>query len=244
MAENNALELNGVSVSYGKTRILKDISLRIPKGIIHVIIGPSGAGKTTLIKVINGLVKPQKGTVKVLGHSLKKSTMVNLRSQIGYIPQNMGLVRILSARENVLMGGLKRVGTLRSIFNIFPKEEIEHADKLLGMLGLESKKNVKVYRLSGGEKRRVAIARALMQNPKILLADEFLSDIDFVKTELIMKKIKELKKKFDLTVIMVEHDICVAKEFGDKVAFMRNGKLIPELSAKELDSVNLCRMFE
>ena len=143
MAENNALELNGVSVSYGKTQILKDISLRIPKGIIHVIIGPSGAGKTTLIKVINGLVKPQKGTVKVLGHSLKKSTMVNLRSQIGYIPQNMGLVRILSARENVLMGGLKRVGTLRSIFNIFPKEEIEHADKLLGMLGLESKNQEK-----------------------------------------------------------------------------------------------------
>lgn len=233
MQTTAAIELQKIHAYYGHHRVLEDLTLSIPKGIIQGIIGPSGSGKTTLIKIINGLVKSRKGRVKTF----------TKKPHIGYIPQHMGLVKILTARENVLMGSLARVGTLRSIFKLFPKKEIQEADHLLEILELKSKADTPVYKLSGGEKRRVAIARALMQKPKILLADEMLSDLDFVKAKFIMEKIKSLKKEFDLTVVIIEHNLCLAKEFCDKIAILKNGKITENINKKTLNQKNFCKLF-
>jgi len=239
-----AIELDQIQANYGLDQILKDYSMRIPRGTIQGIIGPSGAGKTTVIKIINGLKKAQQGTVKIFNRELNKHSLQELRPQIGYIPQNMGLIHLLTAKENVIIGGLARIGTLRSIFKFFPKNEIEKADHLLEILGLTSKADIPVFKLSGGEKRRIAIARALMQEPKILLADEILSDLDFIRANFIMEKIKQLKDELSLTVVMVEHNLCNAREFSDQVAFLADGKIQNNLNKQELGEGSLCKLFQ
>lgn len=238
-----AVEFSDVASCYGRQKILEHVNLRIPKGNTQVIIGPSGAGKTTFLKILNGLMHTCHGSVKILGEKLTPESVHKLRPKIGYVPQHMGLVKVMSARENVLLGALPRLGFWRSIFNMFPQEEHDLADHLLDVVGLSAKKRFKTYCLSGGEKRRVAIARALMQKPDILLADEILSDLDIATTRLIIEKIQALKKEFKLTVIMVEHDIFVAKECGDNIAVIRNGKLESDIDIHNKQGEELLELF-
>ncbi len=243
MTKKSVIEISNITTAYGKNPVLKGVSLTVSKGTKHIIIGPNGSGKTTLIKVINGLIPKKTGRIKVLDKDLKKSTLTKVRPKIGYIPQNMGLINIYSALDNVILGALPKISTLKSIFKVFPKNQVEKAKKLLEFLGLKSKINKKVYQLSGGEKRRVAIARALMQNPEIILADEILSDLDFVNAELIMNKLKKLKEDHNLTILMVEHDLCIAKKFADKISVIQDGKIKKEISPKDLISKNVCNFF-
>lgn len=243
MTENTAITLDRIHVSFAKNHVLNDLSLKIPKGSIQGIIGPSGTGKTTLIRVINGLKKAQKGSVKIFEQTLNSKSLSEIRPKIGYIPQETGLINIMTAEENVLMGGLSRVGNLRSIFKIFPKKEISRARELLDILGLSSKFESKVYQLSGGEKRRVAIARALMQDPKLLLADEILSDLDFLNSKFIMQKLEELNRQLALTIVMVEHNLCNAHEFSDQIAYLQNGK-IKNFQKRDISHHKLCKLFQ
>jgi phosphonate transport system ATP-binding protein len=238
-----AVEFKNVASCYGRQRILENVDLTIPKGITQVIIGPSGAGKTTFLKILNGLMHTCAGSVSIFGSKLTKESVQKLRPKIGYVPQHMGLVKVLTARENVLLGALPRLGFWRSLFKMFPQEERDFADHLLNVVGLSAKKGFKTYCLSGGEKRRVAIARALMQKPDILLADEILSDLDMATTRLITQKIEALKKEFDLTVIMVEHDIFVAKECGDQIAVIRKGGLESNIDVHGKQGEELLALF-
>ena len=152
------IRLDDVWFSYNNNGYaIKGIDLTIPQGTTTVILGPSGSGKSTLLKLINGLVKPAKGSVRILGAPVNGT---NTRRLIGYIPQQLGLVRNLTALENVLIGALPRIDWFRSFLGIFPSQEIEHAQTLLQMVGISPKAQEKVCRLSGGERQRVAIARA------------------------------------------------------------------------------------
>jgi phosphonate transport system ATP-binding protein len=153
-------------------------------------------------------------------------------SKIGYIPQNLGLVKNLNVLENTLIGSLPRVDKLKSIFKIFPDKEIDEANKILHMVGLEDKTCRKAYQLSGGEKRRVAIARALMQKPNILLADEIVSELDHVTAIEIMELISEAKRRINLTAIMIHHDMNLALEYADRVAVIKEGEKILEIGVE------------
>jgi len=187
---------------------------------------------------------PKKGDVKILGKDIPNGNNHNqLRKQIGYIPQNLGLVKTMTVRENVLMGALARIGTIKSLFKAFPKKEINLADHLIEVVGLNSKADKKVFHLSGGEKRRVAIARAFMQKPKILLADEILSDLDFIKVKTITNKIQALKDEFGVTVIMVEHDLHVARNFGEKIMILREGEIKGNFLSEEINDKLLHEAF-
>lgn len=240
----NAVELQAIWASYTDDYALKNLTLAVPQGIVQFIIGPNGAGKSTLIKVLNGIVKPQKGSVVILGKKREAySSLADLRTNLGYIPQNLGLVKMMTAKENVLMGCLPRINALHSFFKLFPKEEQKLADYLLAMVGLKTKADAKVYCLSGGEKRRVAIARALMQKPKILLADEILSDLDFKIAQDIMEKLRTLKDEFNITLIMVEHDIVTVKKFGDKIALIKNGEIKLNTTINNLDDKMIYKLF-
>ncbi len=167
------VQLSGVKVMYSDRCVLQDVSLEVEEGESYFIIGPSGSGKTTLLKTINGLVTPSEGKVTVFGLEINgHSHLSAVRKRIGYIPQNLGLVRNLTVTENVLLGALPRTRPFFSLVKHFSDEDLDISVDALRAVGLEDQGHKKVYSLSGGEMQRVAIARTLLQRPSILLADE------------------------------------------------------------------------
>lgn len=229
------IQMNDVSTSYdSKSFALEHVNLSIDRGTNYAIVGQSGSGKSTLLKLINGMMSPNGGTVKVdyMTPDRKNKAFRRVMHTIGYIPQNLGLVKNLTVLENVLVGALPRLGTVQSLFKRFPTAEIAEATKIIGQVGLSGKESRKAYMLSGGEKRRVAIARALMQKPAILLADEIVSELDHVTAKEIMDLIADAQKKISLTAIMVHHDMKLALEYADRVAVIKDGSKILEIGVE------------
>ena len=232
---NTIIQMNDVWVSYdSKNYVLNGINLSVERGTNYAIVGQSGSGKSTLLKLINGMLIPSKGRVNVEYQSpdFRDKKFKPLMHRIGYIPQNLGLVKNISVMENVLIGALPRVSPIKSFFKIFPEEEIQNAERILKHVGIEDKSERKAYMLSGGEKRRVAIARALMQKPTILLADEIVSELDHVTAREIMNLIADAQKRMNLTAIMVHHDIQLALEYANRVAVIKEGQKILEIGVE------------
>jgi phosphonate transport system ATP-binding protein len=214
--------------------VLKDVSLAIPAGKHTVIMGPSGIGKTTLLRVLAGLLKPNQGQVRVFGHPTEELKPRELSALVGYIPQQLGLVRNLSALENVLMGALGRLADSRALLGLFPRDEIEKARAALEMMGIGDKSSEQVFRLSGGERQRVAIARTLLQHPRIVVADEFASDLDLALASEILTRIRRAAEQEQITFIMSMHRMGLARQFGDAVLALKNGELVPGFIGNEI----------
>jgi phosphonate transport system ATP-binding protein len=214
--------------------VLKDVSLAIPAGKHTVIMGPSGIGKTTLLRVLAGLLKPNQGQVRVFGHPTEELKPRELSALVGYIPQQLGLVRNLSALENVLMGALGRLADSRALLGLFPRDEIEKARAALEMMGIGHKNSEQVFRLSGGERQRVAIARTLLQHPRIVVADEFASDLDLALASEILTRIRRAAEQEQITFIMSMHRMGLARQFGDAVLALKNGELVPGFIGNEI----------
>jgi len=229
------IQMNDVWASYdAKNYVLKEITLSINKGTNYAIVGQSGSGKSTLLKLINGMMTSSKGQIRVDYQipDTKNAKFKKSLSKIGYIPQNLGLVKNISVIDNILIGALPRISKIKSFFKIFPQNEINEAEKILDLVGLEGKRDRKTYMLSGGEKRRVAIARALMQKPVLLLADEIVSELDHVTAREIMDLIADAQKKFNLTAVMVHHDIQLGLKYANRVAVIKEGRKILELGVE------------
>ena len=214
--------------------VLRDISLVIPAGKHTVIMGPSGIGKTTLLRVLAGLLKPNQGQVRVFGHPTEELKPRELSALVGYIPQQLGLVRNLCALENVLMGALGRLADSRALLGLFPRDEIEKARAALEMMGIGNKSSEQVFRLSGGERQRVAIARTLLQHPRIVVADEFASDLDLALASEILTRIRRAAEQEQITFIMSMHRMGLARQFGDAVLALKNGELVPGFIGNEI----------
>ncbi len=214
--------------------VLKDVSLAIPAGKHTVIMGPSGIGKTTLLRVLAGLLKPNQGQVRVFGQPTEELKSRELSTLVGYIPQQLGLVRNLSALENVLMGALGRLADSRALLGLFPRDEIEKARAALEMMGIGHKSSEQVFRLSGGERQRVAIARTLLQHPRIVVADEFASDLDLALASEILTRIRRAAEQEQITFIMSMHRMGLARQFGDAVLALKNGELVPGFIGNEI----------
>lgn len=229
------IQMNDVWTSYdSKTYSLKGINLSIDRGTNYAIVGKSGSGKSTLLKLMNGMMIPSKGTIKIdyQTPNINDKKFKKMMHQIGYIPQNLGLIKNISVLENTLIGALPRLSKIQSFFKNFPEEEIQEAKKILKLVGLSGKEDRKAYMLSGGEKRRVAIARAFMQKPKILLADEIVSELDHQTAREIMNLISEAQKRMNLTAIMVHHDMQLALEYANRVAVIKEGEKILEIGVE------------
>ena len=229
------IQMSDVWTSYdSKNFALEGINLSIDRGTNYAIIGQSGSGKSTLLKLMNGMMIPSKGTIKIdyVSPNMNNKKFKNMMHTIGYIPQSLGLVKNITVLENTLLGALPRLTKLQSLLKKFPEHEIKEAKRILKLVGLSGKEDRKAYMISGGEKRRVAIARALMQKPTILLADEIVSELDYVTAHEIMDLIAEAQKRMNLTAIMVHHDMQLALEYANRVAVIKEGHKILEIGVE------------
>jgi len=229
------IQMSDVWTSYdSKNFALEGINLSIDRGTNYAIIGQSGSGKSTLLKLMNGMMIPSKGTIKIdyVSPNMNNKKFKNMMHTIGYIPQSLGLIKNTTVLENTLIGALPRLTKLQSLLKKFPEHEIKEAKRILNLVGLSGKEDRKVYMISGGEKRRVAIARALIQKPTILLADEIVSELDYVTAHEIMDLVAESQKRMNLTAIMVHHDMQLALEYANRVAVIKEGKKVLEIGVE------------
>ena len=220
------VDIDELTIGYSKKNPLVEIPrLEISSGEIIAITGPSGVGKTTLIRTISGLVRPLKGNVSLFGQPFGVRPK---RGSLGYIPQRLGLVRHASVFHNVMLGA--RAGN-SSPYSIFPNSKIRDSclDSIHRM-GLSEKLYEPIRRLSGGQQRRVAIARAMAQSPKIILADEFLSELDEKTLEMVKTEVVEFVRNESSTLIVVEHDVSRAKSIADRMLVIDDGRVNPFIS--------------
>lgn len=206
------LEVKNISKTFNKNKVLNNFSLNAEEGEIISIIGPSGVGKSTLLRCINGLEKIDSGEILINNKSLKIkkykiSKQANL--EIGLVFQDYNLFPQYSVIKNITL-------PLTEVLKIDKKEAVIKAKELLKKMDLLSKQNAYPFELSGGEKQRVAIARAIATNPKIICFDEPTSALDPKLVEQVFKIIKELAKT-GKTIIIVTHDIQFAKEISNKI---------------------------
>lgn len=202
---------------------VKDVSLKVNKGDIFGIIGLSGAGKSSLIRLINRLEEPTSGKIFINGENVlkfNKKQLLERRKKIGMIFQHFNLLSSRTVEENVAFA--------LEIANWNKNEIKERVTMLLDIVGLSDKAKYYPSQLSGGQKQRVSIARALANNPDILLSDEATSALDPKTTKSILELIKKIQQKFSLTVVMITHQMEVVKEVCNRVAIMSDGRIVEE----------------
>lgn len=214
------IRMEHVSYSYGKKEILYDFNLHVKEGEFLTVIGRSGCGKTTMLKLINALLLPTTGTIYVQGEDISKVNHIVLRRRIGYAIQNKGLFPHMTVEDNIAyvlsISGKKN-----------KKQNRERVLELLNLVGLE--KNLLKCRpsqLSGGQQQRVGIARALAAKPKIMLMDEPFGALDEITRKMMQKELLTLHKKLGLTVVFITHDIREAMKLGNRVLVMDEGKVV------------------
>ncbi len=228
-------------------KLLNDISFKVEKGEFVGILGASGAGKSLTMRCLNGLMKPSSGKVLIeCGDgcerdiaAIKGKELRNIRQKIGVVFQGFCLVKRLTALDNVLIGRLGQMNTVRSLLYGFNDKEAREAMEALEKVKIGHKAFSKVATLSGGEAQRVSIARAIYQNPRVLLADEPVSSLDPSNASKIMKLIRPLAEQ--MPVIGVFHQPELTSRYCTRVIAIKNGEKVydgaPNLSHKDLEFI-------
>ncbi len=213
----------------GRSLAVNRISLEVSKGEILVLLGTSGCGKTTLLKMINRLIEPSAGSIEVKGQNILNQDPVTLRRNIGYVFQGIGLFPHLTIEENITIG-LKLIG-------VSSTKRKARALELLEMVKLTQKLSKRLpEELSGGQQQRVGVARALAADPEVLLMDEPFGALDAVTRETLQDEILRLNNQLDKTIVFVTHDVIEAIALGNRIAILNDGKLIQLGTSHELFS--------
>ena len=221
------LKIRGLKKFFGNNLVLKGVNLEINKGEIVVVVGPSGGGKTTLLRTITGLEKCDDGTIEIDGYTFckdgrycdKKSSSI-IRKNVGLVFQNFNLFPHKSVLENIIEAPTRALGEKK-------ENAINKANEILSFLGLSDKANNYPCELSGGQKQRVAIGRALALNPKLMCFDEPTSALDPEMVKDVLEVIKTLADG-GMTIVIVTHEMGFAKEISDRVIFMSEGVVCEE----------------
>ena len=222
------IEFDNVTKSYGKRIVLKDFSLTAERGEIIAIIGRSGCGKTTLLKLVNGLLLPDTGDVYVRGLRVSEYNIIELRRNIGYVIQSIGLFPHLTVGKNIAY-----VPSLSGMWSRnAAKIEIE---RLLDMVGLEPDFATRYpSELSGGQCQRIGLARALAAKPDIMLMDEPYGAVDEITRRILQDELLRLISELNLTVLFVTHDIKEAIKLGSRILVMDDGHVVQVGTADEI----------
>ncbi|OON96897.1 MAG: peptide ABC transporter ATP-binding protein [Candidatus Epulonipiscioides saccharophilum] len=222
------IQVRNLQKSFGKTEVLKDMSLDIHEGEVVVLIGPSGSGKSTFLRCLNHLESATGGTVFVNNEEVtsRRTDINQLREKIGMVFQHFNLFPHKTVIGNITTAPID--------LKILSKEEaFERGMSLLKRVGLETRKDAYPSQLSGGQKQRVAIARALAMNPEIMLFDEPTSALDPEMVGEVLAVMKELVSD-GMTMVIVTHEIGFAREVADRIVFMDNGHIIEIGSPDEI----------
>ncbi|EAL5902489.1 methionine ABC transporter ATP-binding protein [Campylobacter lari] len=223
------IKIQNLKKYYGKELVINDVSLEVKEGEIYALVGHSGAGKSTLLRCINGLENYQSGSVQVFGKeiaTLKEKELRVFRKDIGMIFQHFALMSRKNVFENVAMP--------LEIHN-FDKSTIQkRVNELLDLVGLLAKSKAYPNELSGGQKQRVAIARALALNPKILLSDEATSALDPNTTNNILELIAKINQEFNISVVLVTHEMEAVKQIAKKAVLLEHGQIIGQGKIEDL----------
>ncbi len=218
MTNSYAVDLQALNLNLGGSLVLRDINLQIKPGECVALLGSSGAGKTSLLRVINGVV----------GDYLKSQSE---RAQIGFVHQDHSLVPNVRVLQNVFMGRLGKLGFWHGIRKTFLPSRTDTSEvyEILERVGIADKIFARTDTLSGGEKQRVALARALYQKPKMLLADEPTASLDKGRAKQVMSLLCDMAKEEGWTLVVSLHDELLAKEFFSRVIKIEGGTLVSDV---------------
>lgn len=228
MQPNIIIRFDHVSKWYGTHEILKDFSLDIFKGEFLTVIGTSGSGKTTMLKMINGLLAPTSGTVYVYGRDISKENQNLLRRNIGYVIQGIGLFPHMTIRKNIAY--------VPELLNVHNRKNTSAAvEHLIRLVGLDNDLLDRYpAELSGGQRQRVGIARALAGRPEILLMDEPFGAVDEITRKFLQNEITRIHRELGVTIVFITHDIKEALKLGTYVLVMHKGQIEQQGSPIEI----------
>jgi len=215
------ISIRGLYKSFGDLKVLQGVDLDLYKGENVVVLGRSGSGKSVLIKIIIGLLKPDQGTVMVLGKQvdqLKERELQDLRLKIGFSFQGSALYDSMTVRENL------EFPLVRNLRNLSQEEIDSTVKEVLEAVGLEHTINQMPSELSGGQRKRIGVARTLILKPDIMLYDEPTAGLDPITSMEINELINEVQKRYHTSSIIITHDLTCAKATGDRIAMLLDGK--------------------
>lgn len=220
MEKEICIRFEHVFKSYGENTILEDFNLEIIRGEFLTVIGSSGCGKTTVLKLINGLIFPDSGRILVRGEDISQVDQIQLRRNMGYVIQEIGLFPHMTISRNI--------SYVPNLMKKDTKPEIQKkAEELIQLVGL-AKEVLNRYpsELSGGQRQRVGLARALAASPQIILMDEPFGAVDEINRKLLQEEILKIHQNLKVTIVFITHDIKEALRLGTRVMVMDKGKII------------------
>lgn len=217
------IELKNITVSRNRAQLLSDVSLKIDQGEFIGICGQNGAGKTTLLKVILGMMPILQGEISVFGNNYKKGFPLDIRKQMAYVPQVLGndSYTPLNVEDVISIGRAGKAGLFRKLTD-YDKEQINSAAEVTGISHLLKKP---IGQLSGGERKKVSIARAIAQEPKLLILDEPLNNLDIVSQKNILQLIEKIYFRKKISIVLVMHHIDLFSELCNRIVLLKQGKV-------------------
>ena len=223
----HSIEFEHIIKSYGGRPVIRDVSLALPANTTTAIVGESGSGKSTLLQLINGLVLPDSGSVRVQGELLDYSRLTRVRRSMGYAVQGAGLFPHLTVQENVTLVA-RLVG--------WPAGRIrDRYDDLLALFSLDDELSGRYpHSLSGGQAQRVGLCRAMMLDPPLLLLDEPFSGLDPITRASIYREMLQLEYTGDRSILLVTHDMDEATRLAERLVILKQGQVIQQGSAQEI----------
>ncbi len=245
-----ALAIRGLSKTYGTVRAVSGISLSIKAGERVALIGASGSGKSTMMRLASGLLvgDADGGEVRVFGEAIQSNGKLSgdarrIRRRIGLIFQKFNLVNRMSVLSNVLVGSLGRISALRGTLGMFEPADREAAWLAMTQVGIEQHIYKRAEALSGGQQQRAAIARALVQRAEIIVADEPIASLDPKSAKRVMEILSKLNRTQGITLLVSLHQVDYARAYFDRVVAMRAGEVVFDGPAAKLTPVFLTELY-
>ena len=241
------IEFDNVTKVYANGTVgLRNINLTIREGELVVIVGLSGAGKSTFLRSINRLTDITSGDIRVNGQSVTRasgSQLRRIRRDIGMIFQIFNLVKRSTVIRNVLSGRVGYHSTLRTLLGWFPKQDVELSLDALQRVNIREKAYVRSDQLSGGQQQRVSIARALAQEARVILADEPVASLDPLTTRQVMEDLKRINRDMNITTVINLHFIDLAREYATRIIGLRAGEVVFDGTPDEATDEALAEIY-
>ena len=228
------------------TKALADVDFSVSQGEFVSVIGPSGAGKTTLFRILNGTLPCDGGEVCIDGQPFSRArgrAKRAVQKRIGTIYQDFALVEPVSCRQNVLNACLPDMALPAALLGLFSRAQIAEAERLLARVGLADKCDEPVWDLSGGQKQRVAIARALMRRPALLLADEPVASLDPVTGRQILALLQDIQRTDGVAILMNSHNLDQSRAVSSRLLGLHAGQIVLDCAPDAVTDADLARIY-